>query len=53
MRICAAIKKGACFLFRQYKTLVVFVIILAADNFFCRSLTEGQEILQPEPQLPL
>ncbi|MGI6227497.1 MAG: sodium-translocating pyrophosphatase, partial [Peptococcales bacterium] len=47
--IAAAIQEGAmAFLFRQYKTLVVFVIILAGIIFVAGALTEGQESLQPE-----
>lgn len=47
--IADAIHEGAmAFLFRQYKTLVVFVIVLAGVIFAAGALTEGQESLQPE-----
>ncbi|MFZ5945720.1 MAG: sodium-translocating pyrophosphatase [Bacillota bacterium] len=47
--IAAAIHEGAmAFLFRQYKTLVVFVIIMAGVIFAAGAMTEGQESLQPE-----
>jgi len=47
--IAAAIHEGAmAFLFREYKTLVIFVVILAGVIFAAGALTEGQESLQPE-----
>jgi len=47
--IAAAIHEGAmAFLFRQYKTLVVFVVVMAGVIFAAGALTEGQNSLQPE-----
>ncbi|NLT94056.1 MAG: sodium-translocating pyrophosphatase [Clostridia bacterium] len=47
--IAAAIHEGAmAFLFREYKTLVVFVVVLAAIIFAAGAMTEGQDSLQPE-----
>ncbi|NLW23937.1 MAG: sodium-translocating pyrophosphatase [Clostridia bacterium] len=47
--IAAAIHEGAmAFLFREYKTLVIFVVALAVVIFIAGALTEGQESLQPE-----
>lgn len=47
--IAAAIHEGAmAFLFREYKTLVVFVAVVAAVIFGVGILTSGAESLQPE-----
>ncbi|KJS86474.1 MAG: potassium transporter [Peptococcaceae bacterium BICA1-8] len=47
--IAAAIHEGAmAFLFREYKTLGVFVIILAGVIFAAGAFTTGQDSLQPE-----
>ncbi len=47
--IAAAIHEGAmAFLFRQYKTLVVFVIVVAAVILTAGFMTTGTESLQPE-----
>ncbi len=47
--IAAAIHEGAmAFLFREYKTLVVFVTVVAAVIFGVGIMTPGAESLQPE-----
>ena len=47
--IAAAIHEGAmAFLFREYKTLGVFVIVLAGIIFAAGAFTAGQDSLQPE-----
>ncbi|MDK2824167.1 MAG: K(+)-stimulated pyrophosphate-energized sodium pump [Clostridia bacterium] len=47
--IAEAIHEGAmAFLFREYKTLVIFVIILAAIIFAAGAFTQGQDSLQPQ-----
>lgn len=47
--IAAAIHEGAmAFLFREYKTLSIFVLAVAALIFVAGSMTEGAESLQPQ-----
>lgn len=47
--ISQAIHEGAmAFLFREYKTLLVFVVALAALIFAAGAFTKGQDSLQPE-----
>jgi K(+)-stimulated pyrophosphate-energized sodium pump len=47
--IAKAIHEGAmAFLFREYKTLVIFVVAVAAIIFVTGKVTPGAESLQPE-----
>ncbi|MFZ7101288.1 MAG: sodium-translocating pyrophosphatase [Peptococcaceae bacterium] len=47
--IAAAIHEGAmAFLFREYRTLIIFVVILAGIIFAAGAMTQGQDSLQPQ-----
>ncbi|MDD4798460.1 MAG: sodium/proton-translocating pyrophosphatase, partial [Clostridia bacterium] len=51
--ICEAINSGAmAFLKRQYRTLVIFVIVLAIIIVAAGALTSGENSMQPQTAIP-